>query len=364
MPNAFKTFPKAKQEQIIEEAVKLCQETWSKINYSSIKRQLDKKYDTNINLGTFRNRFLGKHQSAHKAHADQQLLSRVQEDSLVEWIIHLAECGHAINKQSLRRKTENICGTKPGSTWSHTFLKRHPEIVLEKPSGLDPKRAQAFNRPTVACHFDLLESIIDKHNIPIENIYNMDKKGVQRGGGWKAQAQKYFVPHSKRPKYKLRSGNLELITIVKCVCANGTWIYPGIIFQGKSHYETAWFEVHEKISYVPFNALLLTLPLMVPALASPKMDGPRTTFASGGSVITSFPRPQLATHLVDPFFSFMMAMDPMKHLKCYKQQKKTMLSCFFYPPTQPTSFSHLMLVCSVHFPALGSNTVTTMWRNT
>ena len=122
MPNAFKTFPKAKQEQIIEEAVKLCQETWSKINYSSIKRQLDEKYDTNINLGTLRNQFLGKHQSAHKAHADQQLFSQVQEDSLVEWIIHLAECGHAINKQSLQRKTENICGTKPGSVATHCLL--------------------------------------------------------------------------------------------------------------------------------------------------------------------------------------------------------------------------------------------------
>lgn len=257
MSNAFKTFSRQKQDQIIEEGAKLCQGQ-TKLNYSDIKRQLDKKYDTNINLGTLRNRFLEKHQSRHKAHGKQQLLSRVQEDTLVEWIILLAETGHAISKRTLRKKAEIICGTKPGSTWIRTFLKRHPDVVLGKPSGLDPKRAQAFNQSTVARHFDLLKAMVDKHNIPVENIYNMDEKGVQRGGGRKTQARKYFVPRNKRPKYKLRSGNLELITIVECVCADGSWIYPGIIFQGKSQYETAWFEVHEKISYVPFNAALLT----------------------------------------------------------------------------------------------------------
>jgi hypothetical protein len=113
---------------------------------------------------------------------------------------------------------------------------------------LDPKHAQAFNKPTVTRHFDLLEAIIKKYDIPTENIYNMDEKGVQRGGGRKAQAQKYFFPRNKRPKYKLRSANLELITIVECVAANGEYISPGIIFEGKQQYEQAWFEVDPKIS--------------------------------------------------------------------------------------------------------------------
>jgi len=119
--------------------------------------------------------------------------------------------------------------------------------VLGKPSGLDPKQAQAFNKPTVKNHFKLLEAIIKKNRIPPENLYNMDEKGVQHGGGHKAQAQKYVVPCSKHPKYKLQSANLELITIVDCVAADGGYLSPGIIFEGKQQYEWAWFEVDPKI---------------------------------------------------------------------------------------------------------------------
>jgi hypothetical protein len=83
---------------------------------------------------------------------------------------------------------------------------------------------------------------------PLENIYNMDEKGVQRGGGRKAQARKFLVPRSKHPKYKLRSANLELVTIVDCVAADGAYLSPAIIFEGKQQYERAWFDVDPKIS--------------------------------------------------------------------------------------------------------------------
>jgi len=76
----------------------------------------------------------------------------------------------------------------------------------------------------------------------------MDEKGVQCGGGRRALAQKFLVSCTKRPKYKLRSANLELITIVDCVAANGGYLSLAIIFKGKQQYEWAWFEVDPKIS--------------------------------------------------------------------------------------------------------------------
>ena len=113
---------------------------------------------------------------------------------------------------------------------------------------MDPKCAQAFNKPTVTRHFDLLEAIIKKYEISTKNIYNMDEKGVQWGGGRKAQVQKYFFSQNKCPKYKLRSANLELVTIVECIAANGEYVSPGIIFEGKQQYEWAWLEVDPNIS--------------------------------------------------------------------------------------------------------------------
>jgi Tc5 transposase-like DNA-binding protein len=245
--HAFKSFPDSEKEMIIQEGVKLY---WAsqKPNFSAIKKSLDTKYKTSICLGTLWNRVIGTHQDPRTSHATQQLLSPIQEKVLIEWIIHLSDTGHCISKRSVQKKAELICSQQPGQTWVCAFLSCHPRIVLGKPLGLDPKCAQAFNRPTVTHHLELLEVIIKKHNIPVENIYNMDEKGVQHGGGHKSQAQKYLIPHTKRPKYKLQSANLELVTIIECVAADGGSISPGIIFEGKQQYEKAWFEVDPKIS--------------------------------------------------------------------------------------------------------------------
>ena len=244
---AFKSFSEIEREKIIQEGVDLLR-TQQKPNLSAIKRHLDAKYNTNICLNTIRNRAFGKHQNAREAHEAQQLLSKIQEKTLVSWIIHFSETGHSISKNAVRKLAQLLCDRKPGKTWAYQFLARHLMIKLGKPSGLDPKRAQAFNKPTVERHFTLLESVIKENEIPPENIYNMDEKGVQRGGGRKVQAKKYIIPRNKRPKYKLRSANLELVTIVECVSADGGWLSPGIIFEGKQQYECAWFEVDPAIS--------------------------------------------------------------------------------------------------------------------
>ena len=245
---AFKSFSEIKREKIIQEGVDIFRKQ-QKPNLSAIKRDLDAKYNTDVCLNTIRNRAIGKHQNAREAHEAQQLLSKTQEKTLICWITHFSETGHSISKNTVRKIAQLLCDRKPGESWVRQFLARHPmSIKLGKPSGLDPKRAQAFNKATVERHFILLESIIKENEIPPENIYNMDEKGVQRGGGRKAQAKKYIISRNRRPKYKLRSANLELVTIVECVAADGGYLSPGIIFEGKQQYERAWFEVDQTIS--------------------------------------------------------------------------------------------------------------------
>ena len=143
-------------------------------------------------------------------------------------------------------KAKALCGKKPSETWLCGFLGRHLEIKLGRPSDLDPKRAQAFNKPTVCEHFQKLWELVQKHDIPVGNVYNMDEKGCQRGGGRKGSGQKYLVPCRWRPKYLSRSSNLELITIIECVCADGTALLPGFVFSGKE-FCPEWFTVDPKI---------------------------------------------------------------------------------------------------------------------
>ena len=238
-------------EEIIQEGCKILAGQ-EKPRYADVHQQLESCYNMDIPYHTLRNRSLGNSVSFSKASVRKQLLSPEAERVLVDWVIFLSDTAHPLNKQSIQKRAEALCGKKPSVNWIYWFLKHWPEIQLGRPSGLDPKRGQAFNRPVVGRHFDLLLEIVRKSNIPEENIYNMDEKGCQRGGGRKQSGRKYFVPRSRRPKYKQRSANLELITIIECVCADGTSFLPGFVFAGKE-FAPEWFTVHPQISYVAFS---------------------------------------------------------------------------------------------------------------
>lgn len=229
-------------EKLIQEA---CTElrTQAKPNISDVIRKIKARTGVALPYHTVRNRFQGKHVTPRQAHIHQQLLSPEEECVLIEWITFLSDTGHPLNKRTIQKKAEAPGRKKkPSKAWIVYFLRRHPEVKLGKPSGLDPKCAQAFNKPTVHKHFDLLEKIICKYEIPIENVYNMDEKGCQRGGGHKNSQQVYFIHRSRRPTYRARSGNLELVTIIECVCATGTNLLPGFVFSGKE-FSREWFEV-------------------------------------------------------------------------------------------------------------------------
>ncbi|CDO76318.1 hypothetical protein BN946_scf184751.g10 [Trametes cinnabarina] len=192
---------------------------------------------------TLHARYLHQRTSRQASHAHQQLLVPEEEDALCDWIEHLSYMGFPVDRSTVFSLVMQITGESqpPSHKWIYRFLKRHPGIQLGKPAGLSPERAQAFNRPTVDDHFKKLKAVIDQYNIPWSHIYNMDEKGIQRGGGRRLQWIKYFVPRGRRVNYKLHSANLELITIIECVSADGGNILPGFIFAG-SQFEAELFK--------------------------------------------------------------------------------------------------------------------------
>ena len=90
--------------------------------------------------------------------------------------------------------------------------------------------ANNVNHPTIYKLFDILEELVKEFNILIQNIYNMDEKGIQLGVGKGVAA---IVDRSQKNVYNLKNGNCELVTIIETVCANGFALQPTVIFQGK-----------------------------------------------------------------------------------------------------------------------------------
>ncbi|KAJ7718476.1 hypothetical protein B0H14DRAFT_2412489 [Mycena olivaceomarginata] len=79
-------------------------------------------------------------------------------------------------KKTIRARAQHPLHNKPSRNWVYRFLRRHSSISFYTSSGLNPKRAKAFNEPVVSRFFDMLTDLVEKHEIPIENVYNMDQK--------------------------------------------------------------------------------------------------------------------------------------------------------------------------------------------
>ena len=221
-----------KVKKIILEGISILQSQPTP-NVTKVAQELTAKHGIICPYHTLYRRFNGKTQAASDAHSDQQLLTPAAETVVVDWLIFLSETGHGINKSALRARVKQTCGKNPSNRWINLFLRRHPEVVLRKTSGLDPKRAQAFNRNVVDDYFTSLIAIVKKHSIPWEQVYNMDKKGCQCGGSRRSSLRKFFVSRTNRTKYQPKSANLELVTIIECICTDGTELSPGFVFSGK-----------------------------------------------------------------------------------------------------------------------------------
>jgi hypothetical protein len=200
---------------------------------------------------TLRRRILGLTLPKKEAHVNQQLLTKAEQATLIDWIKYLALTGHPLNKRTIRPKVQAILEAKghktdlkhPSKTWIRYFMKRHtPELKMGRGCGLDPKRAKAFNYSTVQGHFKLFKETMEKNNIPWRNIYNMDEKGIQMGGGRKGTRTKYFFARDDKMKYKLQSDELQLVTIIDSICADNTAeIGPCFVFPGSTKHKE-WFE--------------------------------------------------------------------------------------------------------------------------
>jgi hypothetical protein len=123
-----------------------------------------------------------------------------------------------------------MTGKHAGKNWHYRFSKRHPNLMLSKPTGLDPKRAKNFNKNVVDDYFEKQAQIDEKYDgIPPQNKWNADEKGIQMGGGRKNNGQKFFFMRNRKHRYRIKSDNLELVTVIEAVSASGASAPPAFV---------------------------------------------------------------------------------------------------------------------------------------
>jgi hypothetical protein len=65
---------------------------------------------------------------------------------------------------------------------------------LAKATGLDPMHGKNFNKPTVNDYFNQMAGIKEKYgDILASQIWNMDEKGIQLGGGMETRLKEVLL---------------------------------------------------------------------------------------------------------------------------------------------------------------------------
>jgi hypothetical protein len=165
-----------------------------------------------------------------EGHAHELLLTTAQEEVLVEWIKVMGCRGIPMTSTTIIDHVANIVGHTVGESWVKCFKARHPELKVKWSSTLEKCCAASLNPVLVNEFYDLLEEVVKEHDIPAENIYNMDEKGIQLGVGQKVKA---FVDRDQKDVYSVEDGNRELVTVIETISADGSCLQPSVIYQGK-----------------------------------------------------------------------------------------------------------------------------------
>ncbi|KAF2832717.1 hypothetical protein CC86DRAFT_425334 [Ophiobolus disseminans] len=168
--------------------------------------------------------------------ADQQALYPQQEQELLQYINRLTERGLPPTRAMIRRFGSDIAKRELRKNWVDRYIKRHKVNLISRwATRIDRARHHADSISKYTLYFSLLHEKISKYNVEACNMYNMDKKGCMLG--ILTCSKRIF---SKRLyeegniKAHIQDGNWEWITLLACICADGSALAPALIYQSTS----------------------------------------------------------------------------------------------------------------------------------
>jgi hypothetical protein len=189
-----------------------------------------------VERSTLSRRYRKVNQAAYVAAEDKRFLTAQQEQSLVNYINKLTDRGLPPTPAMLRNFAYDLAGKEPGKCWSQRFCKRwNQQLKTGYLTAIDSKRQQADQKASYKRYFTVLKEKIEQYKVEPHNVYNMDEKGFLIG--YLVKTKRVFNKDSHARGALLgtkQDGNREWITIIGSICADGTCLSPGLIYQAIS----------------------------------------------------------------------------------------------------------------------------------
>ena len=167
-------------------------------------------------------------------------LSKEEEDSLVSYVLYMADRGFPLTKRMILAfawaiaikmgKASRFSKNGPSKQWWIKFKARHRNITLRKVDNLERCRAEALSVEVVNNYFNLLENTLTQSNLLSKprQVYNCDETFLPLN----ENKDKVIALKNTKAIYSQAMGSTEHITMLCCVSSSGAALPPMIIYPG------------------------------------------------------------------------------------------------------------------------------------
>jgi DDE superfamily endonuclease/Tc5 transposase DNA-binding domain len=232
----------AELDTLVTEAVLGVQSGLYKSSYEAAKQLgLDRKTVTRrVNGGLSRS----------QARQQQQKLSYTQEKVLLKWIKDLTISGYLPGHRLLKEIAEEIRTKRTydlddaslaslelplqytlGRDWVPRFIQRYPHLTVVIRRRIESVRMDGATKEVLSAWFNAYQKVVQEQGIKQEKTYNMDESGFSIGT---MESTRIILDSTLRTKHQAHPGRQEWVSMVECICADGSILPPLGIFKGKN----------------------------------------------------------------------------------------------------------------------------------
>jgi hypothetical protein len=168
---------------------------------------------------------------------NQQKLTPQQEAELVTYIGELTARYIPPTREMIANFALAVAREPVSESWVTSFINRHSIHLISKYStGMDANRHNADSYVKYELYFNLLQRKIAEYKVDAEHTYNMDEKGFMIGVTTRTKhVFSRRMWEKGEVKASLQDGNCAWVTVLACVCGDGSALPPGLIYESANN---------------------------------------------------------------------------------------------------------------------------------
>ena len=214
--------------------------------------------------GVWRSTLTRRHKAETRSREEQaivqQKLSVQQEVELVKYIEGLTKQRLPPTREIIQNFASVVAKEPVSESWVTRFINRHSiHLISQWVTGMDSNRHKANSATKYSLYFDLLRSKINQYRVDPRHTYNIDEKGFLIGVI--NRSKRVFsrrMWERKEVKAALQDGSRSWITLLACVCADGSALPPGLIYEAAN--KAIQLDWVEDIKAGKHNVFITSLP--------------------------------------------------------------------------------------------------------